>query len=92
MDEGAAGTSAEASPPVVSDPPVVFVLAFALPVAAVLAWFLARLMGGRWLDQAEVQSAPEPWKPALEPPSDAVLRVDPPEDAGSGVDRGADPR
>lgn len=92
MDDGAAGTSAEASPPVASDPPAAFVLAFALPVAAVLAWFLARLMGGRWLDQAEVQEPAEPWKPAMEPPSDAVVRADPPADAGSGVDRGADPR
>ncbi len=51
------------------------VLAFGLPVIAVVAWFLARLFGGRWLDQPEEPLPPPLAPPGFEPEGTAVERL-----------------
>lgn len=61
-----------------SSPPDVLAFVLGLPVAFVLVWFLARAVGGRWLDDPGGAEPPGPWQPGLEPP--------PPRDAPPGSD------
>lgn len=42
-----------------SSPPDVFALVLGLPVVFVLVWFLARAVGGRWLDDPRADTEAE---------------------------------
>lgn len=87
MGRAGPGAGEGGLPTTTIETPWILVLAFGLPIIPVVAWFLARLFGGRWLDQPEPLPDPPDGRPGFEPDGDGVLRVDDPAPAQDGVAR-----
>ena len=49
-----------------SNPPLMLGLVLGFPLVFVLAWFLLRLVAGRWADDPVDDGAAAPWRPGLE--------------------------
>lgn len=58
-----------------SNPPDVFALVLGLPLVFVLVWFLARVVGGRWVDDVDAVEPVGVRPPGLEPEGPGVERI-----------------
>lgn len=72
------GTEVAVDDGTVSEIPLSFSIALWFPVVCVMIWFVARLMGGEWLDQQPILEPPSD-EPRLDPVGSHIHSVDPPD-------------